>query len=181
MTPVTPSNDDLQASVSEIVELVRRSRSATLETVDLLRSSKLLVESNANQLENPKAVVEYIEFFLDLLTRTASDLERVSVELPQGLDRAHLDLLRQIASNAAAEQRRCLMFRDKWINKPLPFEQMRPLLNQISNDSRDQLAEYRSLLAAAERLEALAAPPAKPAAEEGKLGRRELFTRWFGR
>ena len=183
MTPETPVNDgqETRAVVDEILERLRRSRSETLETSDLLRSSKLVVESNANQLENPKAVIEYIDFFLDLLARTAADLERLASELPQGLAVAHLDLLRQLASNASAEQRRCLIFRDKWINKPLPFEQMRPILNQISTDSRDQLAEYRNFHALAERLEALAGRAPKPSSEEGKLGRRELFTRWFGK
>lgn len=183
MTPETPVNDgqDTRAALDEILERLRRSRSETLETMDLLRSSKLLVESNANELENPKAVIEYLDFFLDVFTRTAADLERLALELPQGLSVAHLDLLRQLASNASAEQRRCLIFRDKWINKPLPFEQMRPLLNQISTDSRDQLSEYRKLQALAERLETLAGPAPKPSSEEGKLGRRELFTRWFGR
>jgi hypothetical protein len=183
VTPETPANDsqDTRVALDEIVERLRRCRSETLETIDLLRSSKLMVESNSHHLENPKAVLEYIDFFLDVFARTAVDLERLGSELPEGPAVAHLDLLRQLASNASAEQRRCLIFRDKWINKPLPVEQMRPLLNQISTDSRDQLAEYRTLQALADRLAALEGPAPKPSPEEGKLGRRELFTRWFGK
>ena len=68
----------------------------------------------------------------------------------QGVRDAHTSTrLRQIASNSAAEQRRCLMFRDKWINKPLPHERMRPLLNDISVTTRDQLTAFRDLTNAA--------------------------------
>ena len=72
------------------------------------------------------------------------------------------------------------MFRDKWINKPLPYEEMRRLLNKISVDSRDQLTAYGSLNAVADRLEHLVGPPPRPP-DEGKLDRRALFTRWFGK
>jgi len=174
-------NDETTPPLDGTIDLIRRFRSGTTETSDLLRSSRLVIEANAKQLENPKAVLEYIDFFLDLFARTVAEFDRLLADLPGGAGRAHLDLLRQIANNAAAEQRRCVMFRDKWINKPLPYEQMRPLLNQVSTDSRDQLNEYRGLLAAADRLEALAAAPPVPPTEEGKLGRRELFTKWFGR
>jgi hypothetical protein len=101
-------------------------------------------------------------------------------ELPDGLKPDHLDALRQLASNGAAEQRRCLLFRDKWINRPLPYEQVRPLLNQISVDSRDQLTAYRSLNHAVERLQTMYGAGPKPP-DSDKLDRRALFTKWFGR
>jgi hypothetical protein len=167
-------------SLDDIVEQLQRSRSDTLETIELLRSSRQQIEEHAKQLEGPGAALEYIDFFLDLFTGAAANLDRMSAELPRGLTRDHLDLLRQIASNASIEQRRCLMFRDKWINKPLPDERMRPLLNQLSTDSRDQLAAYRNLNNAAVSLEALAGPE-HGSEDDRKLDRRALFTRWFGR
>src|SRR5579859_2900559 len=111
--------------LDDIVEQLQRSRSDTIETLELLRSSRRQIEEHAKQLEGPGAALEYIDFFLDFFTGAAASLERLSAELPRGLTSAHLDLLRQIASNASIEQRRCLMFRDKWINKPLPDERMR--------------------------------------------------------
>jgi len=173
--------EESAAPLDGILQLLRQFRTGAMETSDLLRSSRLVVESNTKQLENPKAVLEYVDFFLDLIGRTVADLDRLAAELPERVERAHLELLRQLANNAAAEQRRCLIFRDKWINKPLPYEQMRSVLNQISTDSRDQLTEYKNLLGAADRLEVLAGAPQKPADDEGKLGRRELFTKWFGK
>jgi hypothetical protein len=170
----------VSVSLDDIVEQLQRSRSDTLEAMELLRSSRQQVEEHAKQLEGPAAALEYIDFFLDFFTGAAADLERVCAELPRGLTGAHLDLLRQIASNASLEQRRCLLFRDKWINKPLPDERMRPLLNQLSTDSRDQIAAYRSLNNAAASLQALAGLDER-SLDDRKLDRRALFTRWFGR
>ena len=172
--------EDTRLSVDDVLEDLRRSRSETIDTIELLRASRQQVEDQSALLESPKAVLEYIDFFVDLFTRVAADLERVTAELPDGPSRAHLDTLRQIASNGLAEQRRCLMFRDKWINRPLPYEEMRRLLNQISVDSRDQLTAYRNLNLVANRLEEHAGPAPKPP-DEGKLDRRALFTRWFGK
>ena len=97
-------------------------------------------------LENPRAVFEYLDFFNDLVTRAINECERIAAGLRQGIAQADLDALRQLASNASAEQRRCLMFRDKCINRPLPDERMRPLLNEISVTTRDQLTAFRDLI-----------------------------------
>jgi len=172
--------EETSTPVDPVLGDIRRSRSETMETIELLRTSRQQISDQSARLESPTAIIQYIDFFIDLLTRVSADLERVAAELPGGPSRAHLETLRQIASNAAAEQRRCLMFRDKWINKPLPYEDMRRLLNQISVDSRDQLTAYRSLNAAADRLDQIAGPPPKPP-DDGRLDRRALFTRWFGK
>ena len=167
--------------VDDILEHLRAWQADTLETIESLRVARQGVGEHAGQFESPDAALEYIAFFVDVFSRAAADLERVVAEVPQGVRRAHVDLLRQIASNAAAEQRRCLLFRDKWISRPLPFEQIRPLLNQIARETRDQLEDYGELKNAAARLEELVGPEAKPPDEGRTLDRRALFTRWFGR
>ena len=167
--------------VDDILEHLRAWKANTLETIESLRVARQGVVENAGQFESPDASLEYIDFFVDVFSRAAADLERVVAEVPQGVRRAHVDLLRQIASNAAAEERRCLLFRDKWISRPLPYEQIRPLLNQIATKTRDQLEDYGELKNAAARIEELAGPEAKPPDEGRTLDRRALFTRWFGR
>lgn len=163
-------------------------RADTLETLDALSVCRQRVEESAKRLESPQAVVEYIDFFSGFLTEAAGILERVASDLPQGLQRTHVDALRQLASNAAVEQRRILKFRDKWINRPLPYEDVRPLLNQIASATRDRLADYRQLNDAAARLEQIAGPEPTPPGDAGDAGddrraldRRALFTKWFGR
>ena len=174
-------SDEGTLSLDDILQHLRAWQANTLETTESLRALRPRIGENARQLESPEAAVEYMDLFVDLFDRAAADLDRIVTELPQGVQRTHLDTLRQIASNAAAEQRRCLMFRDKWINRPLPYEQMRPLLSQIATDTRDQLEDYRELNVAAERLEGLAGPEDRPPRDRGPaLDRRALFTRWFG-
>jgi hypothetical protein len=164
-----------------LLDLGRR-RVETQATLESLASCRQRVDESAKRLESPQAVYEYIDFFSGFFTEAASILDRLVAELPQGAQRPHVEALRQIASNAAVEQRRPLQFRDKWINRPLPHEDVRPLLNQISNDSRDGLTAFRQLNAAADALMTIAGLAPRPAADEGRaLDRRELFTKWFGR
>ena len=176
---MTETNPDVVAAIEH---LGLRSGEG-LSTLELLRGYREQVEADSNALENPRAVLEYIDFFNGLVSRTISECERIAAGLRQGISQADLDLLRQIASNAAAEQRRCLMFRDKCINRPLPDERMRPLLNEISVTTRDQLTAFRDLNGIAEKLEVQIKPPAPPPAEDEKrsFDRRALFTRLFNK
>jgi hypothetical protein len=153
-----------------------------LSTLELLRGYREQVETDAGALENPRAVFEYLDFFNGLVSRTISECERIAAGLRQGISQADVDALRQIASNAAAEQRRCLMFRDKCINRPLPDERMRPLLNEISVTTRDQLTAFHDLTTVAAKLEEQM-KPAAPASQDDKkaFDRRALFTKFFNK
>jgi hypothetical protein len=184
---LSPAITDEQLDVNGIQEHLRAWREESRSTIESLAACRRQAEDERRQLEGPQAVVEYIDFFTDFFGRAAGELDQISAELPQGFKQEHVDRLRQIASNAALEQRRCLLFRDKWINRPLPYEQMRPLLNRVSNETRDQLEDYRELITAAARLAALAGPRAVEASQSDEplkgraVGRRALFNRLFGK
>jgi len=171
-----------QATIDDVIEQLTRARSEVSESIEVLRASRGRVETDAPKFESPKAILEYLDFFIGFFLSAAADLDHVIAELPASPSRAGVETLRQIASNSSVEQRRCLMFRDKWINKPLAYEDVRPLLNQVSVDSRDQLTAFRNLNIAADHLDKLVAPPpAPPPPVDGRLGRRALFTKWFGK
>jgi hypothetical protein len=176
---VTENNPEIAAAIEQ---LGMRSGEG-LSTLELLRGYREQVEADAGALENPRAVLEYIDFFNGLVSRTISECERIAAGLRQAVSLADLDAMRQIASNAAAEQRRCLMFRDKCINRPLPDERMRPLLNEISVTTRDQLTAFRDLTGIAAKLEEQLKPAAPPAQEEDRksFDRRSLFTKFFNK
>jgi hypothetical protein len=167
-------------SVSDVIEQLAARRADAAGTLELLDSYREKVEAEQRDLENPQAVRDYIGFFARFVGDAVALIDRVIGELPQGATREQVDALRQAASNAAAEQRRCLLFRDKCINKPLPQERLRPLLNEISVTTRDQLTAFRDLNRAAERIQQLlpAAPPVEP---ERAFDRRSLFTRFLRR
>ena len=171
------------AEVTAAIERLGVHSGEGLSTLELLRGYREQVEADAAALENPRAVLEYIDFFNGLVSRTISECERIASGLRQAISEPDLDALRQIASNAAVEQRRCLMFRDKCINRPLPDERMRPLLNDISVTTRDQLTSFRDLGTIASKLEEQIRPPTPPAPEEDRrsFDRRSLFTRLFNK
>jgi hypothetical protein len=176
---VTENNSEIAAAIEH---LGMRSGEG-LSTLELLRGYREQIETDAGSLENPRAVLEYIDFFNGLVSRTVSECERIAAGFRQVVSQADLDALRQIASNAAAEQRRCLMFRDKCINRPLPDERMRPLLNEISVTTRDQLTAFRDLTGIAAKLEEQLKPAAPRAPEEDRksFDRRSLFTKFFNK
>ena len=154
-------------------------RDETRASVAALHGLRQQAEENAKKLESPPAVLEFIDFFSGFFTEAAATVERVGAELEQGPKPAHADALRQLASNAAVEQRRCLRFRDKWINRPLPYDDVRPLLSEIATLTGTRLTAYRDLLGAADSLNAVIGPaPTSP--DDGRaLDRRALFTKWF--
>lgn len=152
----------------------------TTRTREQIQAWRQQIEDVSRQLENPKAAVEYLDFFDGFFSRAVDELTAIIDALAGGFVPAHADTLRQLASNAAVEVRRTVLFRDKWVNKPLPYETVRPVLSQMAGDVRDQLNDYREMTIAANVLiELNTAPPASAPTEtrtEG-LGRRELFSR----
>lgn len=173
LTPPLNADDLTQEHVLAHLRAWQADATATRATLHTLRQQ---VESSSRQLENPKAAFEYLDFFDGFLSRIVEELARIESELTSTFTPAHADTLRQLAANAAAEQRRTLVFRDKWVNKPLPYETTRPMLTQIAGDVRDQLNDFREMTLAASRLAALNPPAPEPEKVEG-LGRRELFSK----
>jgi hypothetical protein len=171
-------NDESSATLDQVREHLRRWRTDVLEAVDLLHSHRARVDAAYGRLENPKAVIEYLDAFIDLFTRIGSELGDIDAGLAGGPNPDLAAALRQIASNASVEQRRCLEFRDKCINKPLPYEDVRPMLNQISIDTRDQLLDLQDVGLAASRVDALRGIQPEPPGKD-RFDRRALFTRFF--
>ncbi|MGE3178058.1 MAG: hypothetical protein AB7O32_11350 [Vicinamibacterales bacterium] len=161
-----------------VVAHLRQWGADTHRTLEILSTLRQQVEEHTRQLENPKAAVEYLEFFSGFFTRVAEEFETLAGQVQESPAPAHADAMRQIANNAAAEQRRTVLFRDKWVNKPLPYETMRPMLTQIASEVRDQLADYRELVPAARRVAELAPPPPPPPEPKAEgFDRRALFRR----
>jgi uncharacterized protein YeeX (DUF496 family) len=166
-------------TLKDVHEHIRLWRVDTLATVEALRADRREVDDNQKHLESPEALYEYVDFFVNEFTRRIDELDQIVAELQSGPRRSHVDALRQIARHAAAEQRRCLQFRDKWVNRPLPHEQVRPLLNRILSNTRDQLVDYYEMTNAARQIAAFTG--SEPATGQKGIGRRELFSRLLRR
>jgi len=130
-------------------------------------------EESSQRLESPQGILQFIDFFSMFFADAAAVFERIKAEVAQAPQPVHAEALRQVTSNAALEQRRCLQFRDKWIN--------RPLLTEIVNAAANRLTGYHELTPIANELDSLARL-IQPQAQDGRpLDRRQLFTKWFGR
>ena len=166
------------STIPAVVEQLAARRADAVTTLELLRGYRERVEAEKAFLENPTAVLEYLDYFIPAFDEVVAACAEIAEEIQQQVRRSHLDVLRQIAANCRVEQRRCLAFRDKCINRPLPHERMRPLLNDISVTTRDQLTAFFDLNNVAARLEPFV--PATPEPDPKRtLGRRELFNRIF--
>ena len=163
-----------------VVQLGARKADA-LNTLEMLRAQRATVVAESAKFENPKAVLEYLDFFIPAIEEVIAELDRISEAVVVRVQRAHIDVLRQIAANCRTEQRRCLVFRDKCINRPLPHESMRALLNDISVTTRDQLTAFFDLNSAAAKLERIinTTQPEPEPDPKRTLGRRQLFTSLF--
>jgi len=179
---VTPDRDvEKTGTIEHAINVLHQRYADAVTTLELLQEYRPQVESGASSLENPTAVLEYLDFFADFVGRTGDECARIARELGQAPASAHAACLGQIADQCAAEQQRCLLFRDKWINKPLPDERMRPLLNEISVTTRDQLTAFAGLENLAARIDELAKSPVAPTKTKEGLDRRQLFSRLLGR
>lgn len=170
---------DEQPTVSGVVsQLEARTRDA-VQSLEALAALRERIVSDASRFENSRAVLEYLDYFAEAIEEVVRELTRIAAELPERVDRAQIDLLRQVAANCRVEQRRCLVFRDQCINRPLPDETMRPLLNDLSVTTRDQLTAFYDLASAAGRLDRILASRQPQVDARRTIDRRRLFTRLF--
>src|SRR3954453_20607375 len=96
--------------IEALMEKLRAGHEGAGHTAALLRELRLQVEAGTKQLENPNAAREYIDFFADFFERAASELGQMAGQVADGVGRPHVDALRQLANNSAAEQRRAGIF-----------------------------------------------------------------------
>lgn len=165
-----------EPTIHDVIEQLGARKADALHTLETLRAQREQVVQETAKFENPQAVLDYLDFFIPSIEEVIVACDGICDELPTRVTRAQIDLLRQIAANCRTEQRRCLMFRDKCINKPLPHESMRPLLNDISVTTRDQLTAFFDLNNAAARLERIINTTVQEPEPKRVMGRRQLFT-----
>jgi hypothetical protein len=171
-------------TIDQLIERLAHHRSELVTTLEMLHGYGQQVDTAAADLENPLAVKDYLAFFTTLFSQAVTDCQNIAAELTtEGIKGEHIIALKKLAGAATVEARRCLQFRDKWINKPLPHESMRPLLNDISVTTRDQLTGFKDFFAIIQRLGALSTPVgARPQVKEERVfNRRDLFTRFLKR
>lgn len=181
---MTPTLDPAGADpMADLVKQLDAWQSGSRAAASSLRLLRVEVEARERLLEGPQAALDFIDRFVHLFEQVGADLSLVRDAVPGGVQPEQGELLRRIAACTADEQSRVVAFRDKWINKPLPDEAVRPLLTTIATAVGNQLADYRALMLAASRLAAPSQAPAPtreaPSDERPGFDRRALFGRWL--
>lgn len=171
----------MSEAVYDIQVLLEQWQGEAQAAVDSFATLRQRTEQSSQRLESPQGILQFIDFFSTFFADAAAVFERIKAEVAQAPQAGHAEALRQVTSNAALEQRRCLQFRDKWINRPLPYEDVRPMLTEIVNAAANRLTAYYELTPIANELDSLARLIQPPAQDGRPLDRRQLFTKWFGR
>jgi len=128
-----------------ILSRLRNWRENTASTVKELSQLRTEVEANQDRLDWPQEILEYIDFFIDLLGRYVGDFDRLLTELPRSVSEAHVQIVRQIYDSASHEERHCVRFTNEHINRHLKDESLRWLVDNIYSESRDVLIDYKDL------------------------------------
>ncbi len=97
---------DEGVSLEQVLEQLDQRRADALTTLELLEGYRQQVEEHRGSFENPQAVSDYLAFFVDFVGRAVAECDRISAELPAGVRTAHVESLRRLAADSAAEQRR---------------------------------------------------------------------------
>lgn len=155
-----------------LLDQLRARRFEAQNALESLGVCRQRVDEHFAKLESAKAAAEYLDTFLDLLTRAVHGLDAIIDGGEPARPRTAADTLRRLAADAERLEPTCREFSDRWVQKPLPFEEVRPLLTQMVSVARHQLSRLRALEDVAARISASAPPP-----EASRFDRRGLFSR----
>jgi len=129
----------------DILEHFREWLARTTRMIERLKSYREKVNAQEALFENPREVVQFIDFFIDLFTRYSGDLQRLVSEMPEAITQAHIEIIEQLYSSSKHEERYTITFKQDWVHKSLPHEEVRPLLGDIYGKTRDLLIDYRDM------------------------------------
>lgn len=136
---------------------LREWRDNTEDVINFLAKCLREVDEQKELLDAPRAVRDYIEYFIDLFTRYRADLDRLLRDIPNGIRNTHIEILSQLFESSRFEEGYCVQFKHEHIERALEHEEVRPLLDGIYARSRDQIIDYRDLSNVVHRLKTFAA------------------------
>lgn len=132
-------------TLEDITQHPRDWEKSTRETIMLLEKYRNSAEEKSGLLENPREVISYLNFFIDLFSRYLGDLQRLVREIPFGVTKAHIEIVNQLYHSSKIEDKTTVHFKNDWVYKSLPHEEMRSLLDAIYAETRNMLIDYRDL------------------------------------
>jgi hypothetical protein len=142
---IAGDTDYTGVSMNDILSHLRDWRQMTTDTVATLQKLRDSVRQNPQIFEEPKEVEAYLNYFCDLFNRYAFDFGRLVMELPGGVQEAHVEIVRQLYESSRFEENHCVEFKREFITHALKNEQARPALDTIYAETRDTVIDYKDL------------------------------------
>lgn len=133
----------------------------TSKTIEKLQGYITKVEGNKDLIENPREVLSFLHFFINLFERYRNDLETLINEMPAGVVEAHIEIVKQLYESSKLEEDYTIRFKNDWVHKSLPYEEMRLLLDDIYGETRNIIVDYRDLSNIISRLKTFLRPMTK--------------------
>jgi len=119
--------------------------SFSLKTISNLQKYEIQVKNNDKLIENSNCVLDFIGHFIDVFSRYNNDIRTLIHELPNGMRESHIEILNQLYESSISEEKYTISFKGDWVHKPLPHEEMRPLLDRIYSETRGLVGDYSDL------------------------------------
>jgi hypothetical protein len=156
-------------SVEDVIPHIADWRQETVKVIEALRAYKSQVENNAPSFDAPRAILLYLDYFMDLFQRYAGDFARLEVELPVSVEQCHVATLANLYKSACHEEDYCDDFKRKHIERELRDESRRPILDRIYQDTKGMLVDYWDLSNLVPRLECLVGSPRNTGQSGGEM------------
>jgi len=142
------ATDYTGCSFSDILIHIKDWKDSTKRTIGQLRQHRATVESKASEIKKPWAVIEFIDYRIDLFTKVFADLERLSNELSQGVTLGHIETIQQLVKRTQFDDHTCVRFKNEFVEE----QPNQPILGKVYADSRDMIMDYLDLANVAHRL-----------------------------
>ena len=129
--------------LSDIVGQILEWRDNTAATIKFLESQITVIQDRAALLEDPTEIERFVAYFIDLFRRYLADLAILVEQIPTRVRERHIELVSQLFDSSQVEEHLCIRFKENFVNKSIPHEEMRPFLDRIYGETRDQLIDFQ--------------------------------------
>jgi len=132
-------------SLEDIYDHFREWRESTNILIKKLTGFKSEAIQNKKNIDHIHDIIDFIDLSVDLFGRFLSEWDRLLAEIPRGVTEAHIEILSQIIGRSEFHEKSCVQFKRDHIEKSLRDESMRPLLDHIYAETRNEIINYSDL------------------------------------
>jgi hypothetical protein len=142
------------ASLDLIIEDLREDYLPSIaDTIKRLEELKGETVRNSDRIDDADSILNYIGIWTTIFQSFADDLKRTLNEMPRGVEKRHVDILKKIYERSVFEDKESNReFKREYIEKDMKDESLRPLIDEIYSVSGNQLVHNKNLGGMSQRL-----------------------------